>query len=80
MSQVEESVATYAEVSSPPMAKERFTMEENECYSGLKVASLKNTAASSGNKSIIIALVVKIVLVAIATDSCCICLLCSFCS
>ena len=75
MSQVEESEATYAEVSSPPMAKESFDMEENKCYGSLKVALQKNAAASDGNKTVVIALVVTIVLVVmliLAVAACCI--------
>ncbi len=70
MSQVEASNATYAEVSSPPMAKERFAMEENECYGGLKVPPQKNKAASDGNKNVFI--VVTIVMLILALAACCI--------
>ena len=42
MSQVQESEATYAEVSSPPMTKESFDIEENRCYGSLKVTPQKN--------------------------------------
>ena len=63
MSQVEESEAAYAEVSSAPMAKEKFDMEENKCYGGVKAASRKNAPAGVGSRSIVVALTVVMALV-----------------
>ena len=74
-SDIQESEATYAEVSSPSMAKESFDIDENKCYGSLKVAPQKNAAASDGNRNVVIALVVIIVLVVmliLAVAACCI--------
>ena len=72
MSQVEESEATYAEVSSPPMAKESFDIEENKCYGSLKVAPQKNAAASDGNKTALVVTIVLVVMLILAVTACCI--------
>ena len=61
MSQVQGSEATYAEVSEPPVVREKFDLKENECYGTLKVALQKKEA----NKGI--ALVVTIMLVVVLT-------------
>ena len=52
--QVQESAATYAEVSSPSMARGSFDIEENKCYGCLKVAPQKNASSyiSDGNKTV----------------------------
>ena len=71
MSQAQESEAIYAEVSSPPIA-ESFDMDENKCYGGLKVAPQKIAAVSDGNKNIVIAPVVTIVLIVMLVLACCI--------
>ena len=73
MSQVEESEATYAEVSSLPMAKEKFEMEENQCYGSLKVAPKKNTMNSygKGRTTAITVIFVLVVLLIVALASCC---------
>ena len=79
MSLVQESEAAYVEVSLPPMAKENFDIEENKCYGSLKVAPLKNAAASDGNKSVVIASGSDDS-ASCHADSCCSCLLHSFCN
>ncbi len=63
MSQAQKSEAY---LSSPPMANERFVMEENKCYGSLKVAPQQLVMAI---KIIVIATIVLICNV----DSCCSC-------
>ncbi len=75
MSQIQESEATYAEISPINISKERYAMEENECYGGLKVAPQRNAGNSEGNKCVTTALVVLmmlVVLLTLAVAACCI--------
>ena len=67
MSQVQEKEASYAEVTSPPMAKEKFDMEINGCYDDIIIAPKKKAVASNGNKNVIIAQVVIMVLVGVTS-------------
>ena len=65
MSEVQESEATYVEVSAPTMVKETFEMEENRCYGSSGVAPQKKAVDSGSNKNVTVALIATIVLLVI---------------
>ena len=75
MSQSEE---IYAEVSSrsPPMAEERFDVDDNKCYGTLKVVQLKqkNIEAVNGEKVMKVTMVLIVILILAAIVTCCIAL------
>ena len=85
MNQVQESEAVYAEVSVP-VAKEKFSIDENECYGNVRAAPLKKTVGSDGNKNVaasdgkkkfMIVIILLIVLLIFVVASC---LLYTFCT
>ena len=68
-----EAEATYAEINSPPMAQEKFDMEENKCYiESTKVAPRKNATVKRTSFAWIVVIILLLVLLTLGLAGCCV--------